>query len=85
MLKKSVLLAATILTLSAGIIPAQAVEFGVGRDGVYVGSDRDRYRDRHRGDRYRGSYNRYRECRTIEEHRTNRRGDDVRIRRRVCD
>jgi hypothetical protein len=75
-MNRILLIVATLLTLSAGaIVPARAIEFGVGPGGVYVGPDRDRYyRDRDYG-----------YCRTVVEHRTNRFGEDVTVRRRVCD
>ncbi len=57
-----------------GTISAQAVEFDVGPGGVRV----------ERGHRWDHSYNRG-ECRTIIDHRTNRWGEDVTVRRRVCD
>jgi hypothetical protein len=74
-----VLTLSAFLTLTAGAVTAaNAVEFGVGPGGVYVGPDRYHryYRD---DDRYYGG------CRTIITHRTNRFGEDVVIRRRVCD
>jgi hypothetical protein len=57
-----------------GTISAQAVEFDVGPGGVRV----------ERGHRWDHSYNRG-ECRTIIDHRTNRWGDRVTERRRICD
>ncbi len=71
-------LATTAAVLGAaallGTISAQAVEFDVGPGGVRV----------ERGHRWDRSYDRG-ECRTIIDHRTNRWGDDVTVRRRVCD
>ncbi|WP_136623432.1 hypothetical protein [Bradyrhizobium centrolobii] len=64
----------TLGTLAS--VPAKAVEFGVGPGGVYVGDDDGRY--------YR-NYREYGDCRTVVEHRTNRFGEDVTIRRRICD
>ena len=76
-MKRCILALTALLTLTAGAVtPAKAVEFGVGPNGIYVGPDRDRYYD---------SYNEYRNCRVIVEHRTNRFGEDVVIRRRICD
>jgi len=72
------MLALTALaTLTAGAVTtANAVEFGVGPNGVYVGPDRPYYRDY---DRYGGN------CRIVITHRTNRYGEDVEVRRRICD
>jgi len=65
--------------LSAGAATtAKAVEFDVGPGGVRVGPERHYDRDR-----YYRSYNR--ECRVVITHRTNRFGEDVSIRRRICD
>jgi hypothetical protein len=76
-MKRCILALTALLTLTAGAVTsAKAVEFGVGPNGVYVGPDRDRYYD---------SYNENRNCRVIIEHRTNRFGEDVTIRRRICD
>ena len=75
-MKRIILALAALVTLTAGAVTtANAVEFGVGPGGVYVGPDRYR----HYGDDYYGG------CRTIIEHRTNRWGDVVEIRRRICD
>ena len=57
----------------AGPMSAQAVEFDVGPGGVRI----------ERGHHYR-AYDRS-DCRLIITHRTNRFGDDVTVRRRVCD
>ncbi|WGD50761.1 hypothetical protein QA641_35045 [Bradyrhizobium sp. CB1650] len=77
-MKSFVLTITTLLMLAAGTMTAaNAVEFGVGPGGVYVGPDR--YRDYDRDYGY-GS-----DCRTIISHRTNRYGEDVTVRRRVCD
>jgi hypothetical protein len=76
-MKRSILTLAALLTLAAGgVTTANAVEFGVGPGGVYVGPDRyyRQYGDEHYGG-----------CRTIIEHRTNRFGEVVEVRRRVCD
>ncbi len=72
-------LAMTVAALAAGLTlvgatgptPARAVEFSVGPGGVHVD----------RGHRW---YDRG-ECRVIIEHHTNRWGEDVTVRRRVCD
>ena len=75
-MKRCMLVLAALVTLTAGAITtANAVEFGVGPGGVYVGPDRYH---RHYGEYYGG-------CRTIIEHRINRFGEDVVIRRRICD
>jgi hypothetical protein len=71
------LVLAALVTLTAGAMTtANAVEFAVGPGGVYVGPDRYY---RHYGDEYYGS------CRTIIEHRINRFGEAVEVRRRICD
>jgi hypothetical protein len=76
-MKRCTLALTALLTLTAGAVTsAKAVEFGVGPNGIYVGPDRHRYYD---------SYNEYSNCRVIVEHRTNRFGEDVTIRRRICD
>jgi hypothetical protein len=80
-MKRFVIPFAALLALATGMASAaSAVEFGVGPDGVYVGPDRYEhryYRDYDRDD--------YAGCRTIVTHRTNRYGEDVTVRRRVCD
>jgi hypothetical protein len=67
-----------LLALAGTVTAANAVEFDVGPGGVYVGPDyyRHYYRDR---DYYRDR------CRVIIDHHTNRYGEDVTVRRRVCD
>lgn len=81
-MKKYVLAFAALLTLTGGAVTsAKAVEFDVGPNGVYVGPRDHGY---HR-DYYRDSYNRYGNCRVVITHRTNRYGEDVTVRRRVCD
>ncbi|MEK9281578.1 MULTISPECIES: hypothetical protein [unclassified Bradyrhizobium] len=75
-MKTFILTVTTLLMLAAGTMTAaNAVEFGVGPGGVYVGPDRYHYYDRDYGS----------DCRTIISHRTNRFGEDVVVRRRVCD
>jgi hypothetical protein len=82
-MKRYVLALAALVTLGAGAATtAKAVEFDVGPGGVYVGPHR--YHDYDR-DRYYRSYDRYGNCRTIIDHRTNRFGEDVTVRRRICD
>jgi hypothetical protein len=70
---------AALAALTAGAATtANAVEFGVGPNGVYVGPDRPYYRDY--------GYDRdYGNCRVVITHRTNRYGENVEVRRRVCD
>jgi hypothetical protein len=76
-MKRYMLALAALATLTAGAITtANAVEFGVGPNGVYVGPDRE-YRD------YNGYYGG--NCRVIITHRINRYGEDVQVRRRICD
>ncbi len=79
-MKRFALTAIAALTLvGGGLTAANAVEFDVGPGGVYVGPHyrdgyyRD-YRDRDYGD-----------CRTVIRHHTNRYGEDVTVRNRVCD
>ena len=77
-MRQLMLALAAFVTLAAGAVStANAVEFGVGPGGVYVGPGRDRYYHEH--DYYRDN------CRTVITHRTNRYGEDVEVRRRVCD
>ncbi len=72
--KLTLMLGAAALFALAGPISAQAVEFDVGPGGVHV----------ERGHRWDRSYNRG-ECRVIIDHHTNARGEDVTVRRHVCD
>ena len=83
MTKRIILPLAAVLVLTAGgATAAKAVEFDVGPGGVYVGP-RDHYRDYDRGYR---AYDRYDgRCRVVIDHRTNRFGEDVTVRRRICD
>jgi hypothetical protein len=68
---------AALITLAAGTVTtARAVEFDVGPGGVYVGPHRHHYY---------GSYDSYWNCRVVIDHRTNRYGEDVTVRRRICD
>ena len=59
----------------SGSPSAQAVEFEVGPGGVHV----------ERGHRWDHRYYDRGECRTIIDHHTNRWGEDVTVRRRICD
>jgi hypothetical protein len=81
MMKRSILpLAAILVLIAGGATTAKAVEFDVGPGGVYVGPHRDHYRAR--------AYNRYDQygrCRVVIDRRTNRLGEDVTVRRRICD
>ena len=80
-MKRCIIAFAALMALAAGTVTtASAVEFGVGPGGVYVGPDR--YDHRYN---YRDSDEDYGSCRTIVTHRTNRYGEDVTVRRRVCD
>lgn len=83
MIKRSVLPLAAILTLVGGVTAAKAVEFDVGPGGVYVDPHRDHYRYRDY-DAY-NRYDRYGHCRVVIDHRTNRFGEEVTVRRRICD
>jgi hypothetical protein len=65
---------ATLLTLAGTVTAANAVEFNVGPGGVYVGPEHHHY--------YRGYGN---NCRVVIDHHTNRYGEDVSVRRRICD
>jgi len=76
-MKRSILAIAALVMLTAGAVStANAVEFGVGPGGVYVGPDRYY---RHYGDEFYGN------CRTVITHHINRFGEDVVVRRRICD
>ena len=75
-MKRTMLALAALATLTAGAVTtANAVEFGVGPGGVYVGPDRPY--------RHYGEYNRG--CRIVITHRTNQFGEDVEVRKRICD
>ncbi|WP_084810324.1 hypothetical protein [Bradyrhizobium sp. NAS80.1] len=81
-MKRMILALAAVATLAAGAVTtANAVEFGIGPGGVYVGPDRY-YRD-YGSPYYAGEY--YGGCRTVADHRINRFGEDVVVRRRICD
>jgi hypothetical protein len=82
MVNRSILSLAAILVLTVGgATMAKAVEFDVGPGGVYVSPHRDHYRDYDAYDRY----DRSDRCRVVIDHRTNRFGEDVTVRRRICD
>ena len=76
-MKRSMLALAALVMLTAGATSAaNALEFGVGPGGAYVGPDRY---TRHYGDEFYGN------CRTVITHRINRFGEDVVVRQRICD
>jgi hypothetical protein len=71
-----ILMTTALLALGAGTMTAaNAVEFNVGPGGVYVGPNDHRpyYRD------YGGN------CRVVIDHHINRFGEEVTVRRRICD
>jgi hypothetical protein len=79
-MKRTILALAAVLTLTAGAVTsAKAVEFDVGPGGVYVGPHRYHDYDNRYG------YNGRSGCRVVIDHRTNRFGEDVTVRRRICD
>jgi hypothetical protein len=65
---------AALLALGGTVTAANAVEFDVGPGGVHVGPGYHHY--------YRDYGN---NCRTVIDHHTNRYGEDVTVRRRICD
>ena len=73
-------LAASVALAAGAATAAKAVEFDVGPGGVRVGPG---YHDRHYRDR--DAYGYERGCRVVIDHRTNRYGEDVTVRRRICD
>jgi len=85
-MKRNIFSLAAILVLAAGgVTTAKAVELDVGPGGVYVGPRGDHYRDYR--DRDYNAYNRYDRgsCRVVIDRRTNRFGEEVTVRRRICD
>lgn len=76
-MKQSIFAIAAVLALAAGsVTAAKAVEFDVGPGGVRVEPGHHhhwRYRDYGQN------------CRVVIDHHTNRFGEDVRVRRRICD
>lgn len=71
------LVASTMLT-TGSLATANAVEFHVGPGGIYVGPEQHYY------DEYRDE-DEYGNCRVIVTHRINRFGEQVEVRRRICD
>jgi len=71
-IKGAVLGAAALFALAAPMA-AQAVDVDVGPAGIHLGRDHHHYYHHDRG------------CREVITHRTNRFGDDVTVRRRICD
>ena len=73
-MKRYVLAFAALVTLTAGpVVTANALDVGIGPNGVYVGPNRHHY------------YDESGNCRVVITHRTNRFGEDVEVRRRICD
>jgi hypothetical protein len=74
-MKRTILALAALTTLTVGTVAtANALEFGVGPGGVYVSPNRSY-----------GYYNDHGSCRTVITQRTNRFGETVEVRRRICD
>jgi hypothetical protein len=76
-MKRYMLAFAALVTLTAGtVVTANALDVGIGPNGVYVGPNRhhDYYNESGNGN-----------CRVVITHRTNRFGEDVEVRRRICD
>ncbi len=84
-MKRTMPLAAILVLMAGGATTAKAVEMGAGRGGVYGDPDGApcRYRERDY-DAYK-RYDRYGRCRVVIDRRTNRFGEDVTVRRRICD
>jgi len=78
-MKRSLLALAALVTLGVATT-ANAVEFNVGPGGVQVGPDHHHYYRDYDRDAYGGSG-----CRVVITHHTNRFGEDVTVRRRICD
>jgi len=74
--------AASAVVAAGAATAAKAVELDVGPGGVRVGPG---YHDRYYGDRDAYAYDRRGGCRVVIDHRTNRYGEDVTVRRRICD
>jgi hypothetical protein len=80
-MKQSAWMIAALLALAAGTVTAKAVEFDVGPGGVHVGPGYRHYHDYgyRYGDRYDSG------CRVVIDRHTNRYGEEVTVRRRICD
>ena len=79
-MKLCILTVTALLALAGTMTAANAVEFNVGPGGVDVSPGHHYYRDH---DHY---YHRYgSDCRTVIDHHTNRYGEDVTVRRHICD
>jgi hypothetical protein len=77
-MKRYMLAFAALVTLTAGTaVTANALDVGIGPNGVYVGPNRHHY--------YNEYNNESENCRVVITHRTNRFGEDVEVRRRICD
>lgn len=75
-MKRALLVLSAVAALTAGSIgAANALEFGVGPGGAYVGPS----------DHYHHRLYDYGSCRTVITHRTNEFGGSVTVRRRICD
>ena len=71
-MKRYMLAFAALVTLTAGTaVTANALDVGIGPNGVYVGPNRH----------HNEYYNVSRDCRVIMDRRTNRFGEDVEVRR----
>lgn len=66
---------AALLALGGTMTAANAVEFNVGPGGVYVGPGYHHHYYRDYGNN----------CRTVIDHHTNRYGEDVTVRKHICD
>ena len=72
-MKRVLLALSAVAALGVGSMGvANALDIGVGPGGIHVGPHRHYYDYSDR-------------CRTVIDHRTNRFGDDVTVRRHVCD
>ena len=78
-MKRYLLALAALVTLGVATT-ANAVEFNVGPGGVQVSPDHHRYYRDYDRDAYGGPG-----CRVVITHHTNRFGEDVTVRRRICD
>jgi hypothetical protein len=74
-------LTASVALAAGAATAAKAVELDVGPGGVRVGPG---YHDRYYRDRDAYAYRRE-GCRVVIDHHTNRYGEDVTVRRRICD